>query len=169
MSRSTSPGARRSSSRDRILAGARADVTIITADAIDELEATGILTRDARADLVRSDISIAARPDEPVPDVSTVESLKAALVQCRAVAYSRRGASGVYFAGLLERLGIADQVNAQAVIVPQGLTGPRLSDPRGGSRGTANQRTDAGRGHQYLCHTSCRGSANHGVLNWHLQ
>ncbi len=113
--------------RDRILAGARADVTIITADAIDELEATGILTRDARADLVSSDISIAARPDEPVPDVSTVESLKAALVQCRAVAYSRRGASGVYFAGLLERLGIADQVNARAVIVPQGLTGPRLS------------------------------------------
>ena len=112
--------------RDRILAGARADVAIITADAIDELEGKGILTPDARADLVASDISIAARPGEPVPDVSTVESFKAALLQCRAVAYSQRGASGVYFAGLLERLGIAEQVNARAVVVPQGLTGPRL-------------------------------------------
>ena len=71
-------------------------------------------------------ISIAARPGEPVPDVSSVESFKTALVQSRAVAYSRRGASGVYFAGLLERLGIADQVNERAVVVPQGLTGPRL-------------------------------------------
>ena len=112
--------------RDRILSGARADVAIITADAIDELEDKGILTPDARADLVASDISIAARPGEPVPDVSTVESFKAALLQCRAVAYSQRGASGVYFAGLLERLGIAEQVNARAVVVPQGLTGPRL-------------------------------------------
>ena len=112
--------------RDRILAGARADVAIITADAIDELEDKGILTPDARADLVASDISIAARPGEPVPDVSTVESFKAALLQCRAVAYSQRGARGVYFAGLLERLGIAEQVNARAVVVPQGLTGPRL-------------------------------------------
>ena len=112
--------------RDRILAGARADVAIITADAIDELEGKGILTPDARADLVASDISIAARPGEPVPDVSSVESFKAALLQCRAVAYSQRGASGVYFAGLLERLGIAEQVNARAVVVPQGLTGPRL-------------------------------------------
>ena len=111
--------------RDRILAGARADAAIITATAIDELESAGILTPDARADLVASDISIAARPGEPVPDVSSVESFKAALLQCR-VAYSRRGASGVYFAGLLERLGIADQVNARAVVVPQGLTGPRL-------------------------------------------
>ena len=112
--------------RDRILAGARADVAIITADAIDELEDKCILTPDARADLVASDISIAARPGEPVPDVSSVESFKAALLQCRAVAYSQRGASGVYFAGLLERLGIAEQVNARAVVVPQGLTGPRL-------------------------------------------
>ena len=112
--------------RDRILAGARADAAIITADAIDELESAGILTPDARADLVASDISIAARPGEPVPDVSSVESFKTALVQSRAVAYSRRGASGVYFAGLLERLGIADQVNERAVVVPQGLTGPRL-------------------------------------------
>ncbi len=112
--------------RERILAGAKADVTIVTAEAIDELEAAGILTHDARADLVTSDIGIAARSGEAVPDVSTVESLKAAFLECRAVSYSRRGASGVYFAGLLERLGIADQVNARAVIVPQGLTGPRL-------------------------------------------
>ena len=107
--------------RDRILGGARADAAII-----DELESAGILTPGSRTDLVSSDISIAARPGEPVPDVSSVESLKAALVQSRAVAYSRRGASGVYFAGLLEQLGIADQVNARAIVVPQGLTGSRL-------------------------------------------
>jgi molybdate transport system substrate-binding protein len=42
------------------------------------------------------------------------------------VAYSRIGASGILFAQLIERLGIASDINARAVIIPQGFTAERL-------------------------------------------
>jgi len=42
------------------------------------------------------------------------------------VAYSRLGASGILFAQLIERLGIAAEINAHAVILPQGFTAERL-------------------------------------------
>jgi molybdate transport system substrate-binding protein len=42
------------------------------------------------------------------------------------VAYSRIGASGIFFAQLIERLGIAAEVNARAVVIPSGFTAERL-------------------------------------------
>ena len=54
---------------------------------------------------------------------SAQQALQAALLATRSIVYSRLGASGVYFAGLIERLGIADAVNAKATIIPSGLTG----------------------------------------------
>jgi molybdate transport system substrate-binding protein len=42
------------------------------------------------------------------------------------VAYSRIGASGILFAQLIERLGIASEVNARARIIPSGLTAELL-------------------------------------------
>jgi len=47
-------------------------------------------------------------------------------VAARSVAYSRTGASGIYFAGLLPRLGLAEAVNAKATIIPQGFTAEKL-------------------------------------------
>jgi hypothetical protein len=49
------------------------------------------------------------------------------LLGARAVAYSRLGASGILFAQLIERLGIASEVNARALIIPQGFTAERLA------------------------------------------
>jgi molybdate transport system substrate-binding protein len=42
------------------------------------------------------------------------------------VAYSRLGASGIFFAQLIEHLGIASAVNARACVIPQGFTAERL-------------------------------------------
>jgi molybdate transport system substrate-binding protein len=42
------------------------------------------------------------------------------------VAYSRIGASGILFAQLIERLGIAAEINARATIIPSGFTAERL-------------------------------------------
>ena len=49
--------------------------------------------------------------------------LRATLLAAPSLAYSRAGASGIFFAELLERLGIAEAVNAKATVIPQGLTG----------------------------------------------
>jgi molybdate transport system substrate-binding protein len=42
------------------------------------------------------------------------------------VAYSRIGASGIFFADLIERMGIASEINARARIIPSGFTAERL-------------------------------------------
>ena len=60
------------------------------------------------------------------PDISTSDGLRAALLGARSVAYSRLGASGIFFAQLIERIGIASEVNAKACIIPQGFTAERL-------------------------------------------
>jgi molybdate transport system substrate-binding protein len=49
-----------------------------------------------------------------------------ALLGARSVAYSRLGASGIFFAQLIAGMGIASEVNARASIVPQGFTAERL-------------------------------------------
>jgi molybdate transport system substrate-binding protein len=44
------------------------------------------------------------------------------------VAYSQFGASGIFFAQLIERMGIASEVNARASVVAAGFTAERLVD-----------------------------------------
>ena len=107
----------------RIRDGDRADVAILTREGVDELAGLGILDGATAVDLVRSTVGLAVRAGAPKPDIGTAEALKAALLAARSIVYSRLGASGVYFAGLIERLGIADAVNAKATIIPSGLTG----------------------------------------------
>ncbi|MGY4478858.1 ABC-type molybdate transport system substrate-binding protein [Bradyrhizobium sp. USDA 3364] len=60
------------------------------------------------------------------PDIATEAALRTALLGARAVAYSRLGASGILFAQLIARLGIAEAINARAVIIPVGFTAEKL-------------------------------------------
>src|SRR4051794_23945793 len=48
--------------------------------------------------------------------------LKSTLLKAESIAYSKIGASGVFFADLIQRLGIAEEVNAKARIIPSGFT-----------------------------------------------
>jgi len=61
------------------------------------------------------------------PDIGTVEAFKAALLEAQSVAYTIEGASGMHFAELIERLGIADQVKAKARRQPGGLVGELIA------------------------------------------
>lgn len=107
----------------RIKGGERADAAILTRQGVDELARLGILDGASAVDLVRSVVGLAVKAGAPRPDIGTTEALKAALLAARSISYSRLGASGVFFAGLIERLGIAEAVNAKATIIPTGLTG----------------------------------------------
>lgn len=109
---------------EQLNAGIAADVAVLTRAAADAFTAAGVLT--GGVDIARSSVGLAVKAGAPRPDISTPEALIATLRGARAVAYSRIGASGVYFAGLIDRLGIAEAVNASAIVVPTGLTGTRL-------------------------------------------
>jgi molybdate transport system substrate-binding protein len=87
----------------RIADGERADVLILTAEAIADLQKKGRV-RDVRP-MGSSGVGVAVRAGAPRPDIGSVEAFWHALVSARSVAHSRVGASGLYFAKLLEQSG----------------------------------------------------------------
>lgn len=107
-------------------AGVRADVLLLTIEAMDDFIAKGIVDADSRVDLLRSNIGIAVKEGAAEPDIGSVESLKASLLAARSVAYSLGGASGIYFGKMIEGLGIAAQINARATTIPEGFTAEKL-------------------------------------------
>ena len=84
------------------------------------------MVADSRVDLARSYVGIAVRAGADHPDIATEPALRATLLGARSVAYSRIGASGIFFAQLIARIGIASEVNAKARIIPSGFTAERL-------------------------------------------
>ncbi len=106
---------------ERVKGGATADLVIATAAGIDEMTKLGKVVPGSRVDLASSVIGVAVRAGATKPDVRSVEAFKRALLDAKAVAYTSSGLSGIYFAGLIERLGIAEQVKAKARINPGGL------------------------------------------------
>jgi molybdate transport system substrate-binding protein len=99
-----------------IAEGRTADLTIITREAIDRLVREGIIVTGSTADLAQSGVGIAVRAGAPRPDISTVAALRRTLLETKSIAFSRLGASGIHFAEVIERLGIADEVRRKANI-----------------------------------------------------
>jgi molybdate transport system substrate-binding protein len=110
----------------RLRSGEDADVVILTREGLDELTGQGSVAADSCVDLARSFVGIAVKAGAGHPDIATEAGLRAALLAARCVAYSRIGASGIFFAQLIERMGIAAEINARAHIVPSGFTAERL-------------------------------------------
>jgi molybdate transport system substrate-binding protein len=111
---------------ERLKKGEVADVVILTEEGLATLAAQGGIAGGTGVNLARSWVGVAVKAGHPHPDIASEEALCAALLAARSVAYSRLGASGIYFAQLIEKLGIAVQINARATIVPIGFTAERL-------------------------------------------
>jgi molybdate transport system substrate-binding protein len=111
---------------DRLRGGERADLVILTREGLAELAHQGRVVMESCVDLARSYVGIAVKAGAAHPDITTQATLRAALLGARSVAYSRIGASGILFAQLIERLGIAAAINARAVVIPSGFTAERL-------------------------------------------
>jgi len=111
---------------ERLRNGEEADILILTREGLADLAAQGTVAADSCVDLARSYVGIAVKAGAVHPDIATEPALRAALLGARSVAYSRIGASGILFAGVIERMGIAAEINARAVIVPSGFTAERL-------------------------------------------
>ena len=111
---------------ERLRGGEGADIVILTRQALADLAAQGSVVAASCVDLARSFVGLAVKAGAAHPDVATPAALRASLLGARAVAYSRLGASGILFAELIERLGIASEINARATIIPQGFTAEQL-------------------------------------------
>ena len=101
----------------RVQAGEAADVLILSPAALADLG--GVLIAGSMTDVARAGLAVCIRDGAPAPDLATPAALKAALLAARAVSYSdpkAGGSAAAYFAKLLERLGVADAVNAKAAL-----------------------------------------------------
>jgi molybdate transport system substrate-binding protein len=111
---------------DRLKGGETADVLILTQEGLAGLVAAGSVVAESCVDLARSYVGVAVKAGSPHPDIAREAALRTALLGARSVAYSRLGASGVYFAKLIAQLGIEAEINARATIVPLGFTAERI-------------------------------------------
>jgi molybdate transport system substrate-binding protein len=103
--------------RNRIQAGEIADVAIIQRPAVEALRQQGKISSGSMVTLARSGVGVAVPKGAAKPDISSVEAFKQSLLAARSISYpdpAAGHASGIHFRGVIERLGIANEVNAKA-------------------------------------------------------
>lgn len=111
---------------ERLKEGETADVLILTQEGLAGLATSGSVASESCVDLARAYIGLAVKAGTAHPDISTEAALRDTLLAARSVAYSRLGASGVFFTQLIAKMGIENEINARATVVPVGFTAERL-------------------------------------------
>jgi molybdate transport system substrate-binding protein len=107
--------------KKRIQEGETADVMLLSRAALDDLQNQGKVAAGSIVNVASSSVAIAVRAGAPKPDISTSDALKQALLDGKSIVYAdpaKGGASGVHFAKVLDRLGIADQMKSKTTLVP---------------------------------------------------
>ncbi len=97
-----------------IEAGAAFDIALLPRSAIDELVQAGKIAAGTATDVVRSLVGLMVRAGAIEPDIGSVEAFKSVLRRAKAISYSK-GPSGLYVAELLERLGLASEMQDKTV------------------------------------------------------
>ena len=111
-----------------IEAGDTFDLTILAPPQIDALIRQGKIVPESRLVLARSGIGVMVRAGAPKPDISTVDAFKRALLAAKSIAFPPQGQSGIYLAGLIERLGLADALKPKLKLIASGpLTGETVA------------------------------------------
>ena len=104
----------------RIKGGEAVDAVVLSAGSLEELIQLGKVVPGSRVDLAKSGVGVAVRAGAPRPDISSGEALKRALLAAKSIAYSS-GPSGIYLAGLFQRMGIADALKGRLKQVAPGV------------------------------------------------
>jgi molybdate transport system substrate-binding protein len=96
--------------------GYPADMVVITSEVAEQLGGAPTLDFSRAKPIARVGIGVAVHESARMPDISTVEAFKKTLLAAKSVVYidPKVGTSGKHVAQILQRLGIADQVNAKA-------------------------------------------------------
>jgi molybdate transport system substrate-binding protein len=113
----------------RIQEGEVADLLIGPRGPLDGLIKAGRLQAGSDVTIAHSRVGLAVRQGTPKPDISSPDALKRTLIAAKTVSYSNPvfgGASGVHFAKVIERLGIASEMKDKTRFPPEGGFTARL-------------------------------------------
>jgi molybdate transport system substrate-binding protein len=105
--------------RERIEKGEAFDVAILTDEAMDALVKAGKLS-PMQTKLARVGIGVGFRKGAQKPDVKTAAGIKQSLLTAKAIAYTGNGASRPAIDKMIERLGIAKQMEAKSHLTAAG-------------------------------------------------
>jgi molybdate transport system substrate-binding protein len=106
------------------------DVVIMTDVAVDDAAKRGAVAAGTRTDIARTGMGVGVRAGAPRPDISSPEAFKAALLGARSLVYvdpAQGATSGIHFASVLDRLGIAEAVKSKSQLVPGGYPAERVA------------------------------------------
>jgi molybdate transport system substrate-binding protein len=96
--------------------GYPADLVVITSEVAEQLRGGATLDFSRAKPIARVGIGVAVHESAPMPDIRTAEAFRNTLLAAKSVVYidPKVGTSGKHVAEILQRLGIAEQVNAKA-------------------------------------------------------
>jgi molybdate transport system substrate-binding protein len=106
---------------DRIQKGEAADIAISSGPLIDQLQAQGKVAAGSRVNIAKVGVGVFVRKGGTKPDLASVDGFKRSLLAAKSIAYvdpSGGGASGIYMASLLERLGIGAEMKLKTKLFP---------------------------------------------------
>jgi molybdate transport system substrate-binding protein len=109
--------------QNKLRSGAPADLILVSAPGMDALQKENRIVPGTRVDLARALIGVSVKQGAAVPDLSSEEAFKKAMLSARSISYvnpEAGGTSGTYMDGLFKKMGISEQVRAKVVWGYQG-------------------------------------------------
>jgi molybdate transport system substrate-binding protein len=103
----------------RVQGGEAFDVVVLAANALEQLQAAGLIVAGSRVDIARSGMAMAVRAGAPRPRIDDEAAVKDAVLNARRVGYST-GPSGGHLMRMFERWGIAETISQRLVQSPPG-------------------------------------------------
>lgn len=102
----------------KLAEGATPDIVILTREVMDEEGKKPSIAGAPQTEVGRVAIGVAVGANAPVPDISTPEAFKNALLAAKSIVYidPTRGTSGKHLAGVFERLGIAEAIKPKTTL-----------------------------------------------------
>ena len=88
---------------------------------MDELQKQDKFAPGSIINVAGTPVAVAVRAGAPKPDISSADALKRSLLAAKSIVYAdpaKGGASGVYFARVIDQLGIAEQLKSKTILVP---------------------------------------------------
>jgi molybdate transport system substrate-binding protein len=108
---------------ERLIKGEDADVAIVSGAQNEELQKQGKLLAGSRVEIARVGYTAFGKKGAPKPDLGSVDALKRTLLAAKSIALgdpARGGGAGVYTAGLMQRLGLSEEIKTKTRLVASG-------------------------------------------------
>ena len=99
----------------RIEKGEAFDVAVMTSALISDLAMSGRLASASRKDIARTGVGMAIHPMATKPDISSLDTLKGALITSRSITYVEQGATASTLRSIFAKLGLTELMNAKTV------------------------------------------------------